>query len=137
MAGGSASRDLTQAEQSFIAQVSYQLRHLPESRQAELGMQARKILLTGVPADAYRSLEREFGAPADFADKLQRSRSHEHGAAGKVYQERRAKAAKQAGNADNSDGSIPATEKTSSSAGLFITIALVVVVIIIALIMVL
>lgn len=67
---GSDSRDLTRAEQSYVAQVRYQLRHLPQQRQHQILQDVRRVLLRGTPYDAYARLEKEMGSPAQYADRL-------------------------------------------------------------------
>lgn len=67
---GSDSRDLTRAEQSYVAQVAYQLRHLPKQQQHQLLQNVRRTLLHGQPYDGYARLEKELGAPAAYADRL-------------------------------------------------------------------
>lgn len=68
---GSDSRDLTRAEQSYVAQVKFQLRHLPEQRQHQLLQVVRRALLGGKPYDGYARLEKEMGTPADYAARIQ------------------------------------------------------------------
>jgi uncharacterized membrane-anchored protein len=68
---GSDSRDLTRAEQSYVAQVKYQLRHEPQQRQHQLLLVARRALLGGQPYDAYARLEKDMGTPAEYAARLQ------------------------------------------------------------------
>lgn len=68
---GSDSRDLTRAEQSYVAQVKYQLRHEPETRQHAMLLAVRRALLSATPVDTYARLEREMGTPADYAARLQ------------------------------------------------------------------
>lgn len=67
---GSDSRDLTRAEQSYVAQVTYQLRHLPKQQQHHLLQSLRRTLLHNPPYDGYARLEKELGAPAAYADRL-------------------------------------------------------------------
>lgn len=64
------SRDLTRAEESYAAQVRYQLRHLPSQQQTALMQSVRRALLGGTPMDGYPRLERELGTPAQYADRL-------------------------------------------------------------------
>lgn len=68
---GSDSRDLTRAEQSYVAQVNYQLRHLPSERQHAMLQSVRRALLSGTPVDTYARLEREMGTPGEYAARLQ------------------------------------------------------------------
>lgn len=68
---GSDSRDLTRAEQSYVAQVKYQLRHEPQQRQHQLLLVVRRALLGGQPYDAYARLEKDMGTPAEYAARLQ------------------------------------------------------------------
>lgn len=68
---GSDSRDLTRAEQSYVAQVKYQLRHIPEQRQHQMLLVVRRALLSGQPYDGYARLEKDLGTPADYAARLQ------------------------------------------------------------------
>ena len=63
-------RDLTRAEESFAAQVKYQLRHLPSGRQLALMQTVRRALLQGEPVEGYARLEKELGTPARYADRL-------------------------------------------------------------------
>lgn len=67
---GSDSRDLTRAEQSYVAQVKYQLRHLPSQQQHHLLQNVRRALLQATPYEGYARLEKELGAPAAYADRL-------------------------------------------------------------------
>lgn len=67
---GSDSRDLTRAEQSYAAQVGYQLRHEPQERRRAMMLAVRRTLLSGVPVDTYARLERELGTPAGYAERL-------------------------------------------------------------------
>lgn len=67
---GSDSRDLTRAEQSYVAQVTYQFRHLPKQQQHHLLQNVRRALLNSAPYDGYARLEKELGAPASYADRL-------------------------------------------------------------------
>lgn len=67
---GSGSRDLTQAEQSFAAQVEYQFRHEPSARKLQLMQTTRRALLSAPPVDTYTRLERELGTPAEYAARL-------------------------------------------------------------------
>lgn len=67
---GSDSRDLTRAEQSYVAQVTYQLRHLPKQQQHHLLQNVRRTLLQATPYDGYARLEKDLGAPAAYADRL-------------------------------------------------------------------
>jgi hypothetical protein len=68
---GSDSRDLTRAEQSYVAQVKYQLRHEPQQRQHQMLLGVRRALLSGQPYDAYARLEKDMGTPAEYAARLQ------------------------------------------------------------------
>jgi uncharacterized membrane-anchored protein len=68
---GSDSRDLTRAEQSYVAQVKYQLRHEPQQRQHQLLLVVRRALLGGQPYDGYARLEKDMGTPAEYAARLQ------------------------------------------------------------------
>lgn len=68
---GSDSRDLTRAEQSYVAQVKYQLRHLPSDRQHAMLNTVRRALLSEAPVDTYARLERDMGTPAGYAERLQ------------------------------------------------------------------
>ena len=67
---GSDSRDLTRAEQSYVAQVTYQLRHLPSQQQHHLLQSVRRALLQAAPYDGYARLEKELGTPAAYAARL-------------------------------------------------------------------
>jgi hypothetical protein len=78
---GSDSRDLTRAEQSYVAQVKYQLRHEPQQRQHQMLLVVRRALLDAQPYDAYARLEKEMGTPAEYAVRL-RGRSSFDDAAG-------------------------------------------------------
>lgn len=64
------ARDLTRAEESYAAQVKYQLRHLPQQQQLTLMQSVRRTLLTAQPTDGYPRLEKEMGPPAQFAERL-------------------------------------------------------------------
>lgn len=68
---GSDSRDLTRAEQSYVAQVKYQLRHIAQDRQHQMLQTVRRALLTGQPYEGYARLEKDMGTPAAYADRLQ------------------------------------------------------------------
>lgn len=68
---GSDSRDLTRAEQSYVAQVKYQLRHLPEQQQYRLLQTTRRALLGAKPYDGYARLEKDMDTPAKYAARLQ------------------------------------------------------------------
>lgn len=68
---GSDSRDLTRAEQSYVAQVKYQLRHEPQQRQHQMLLTVRRALLGGQPYEGYARLEKDMGTPADYAARLQ------------------------------------------------------------------
>lgn len=68
---GSNSRDLTRAEQSYVAQVKYQLRHEPSTRQHAMLNTVRRALLSSSPYDGYPRIERELGTPAEYAARLQ------------------------------------------------------------------
>ncbi len=68
---GSDSRDLTRAEQSYVAQVKYQLRHEPRERQHAMLNTVRRVLLSSAPYDGYPRIERELGTPAEYAARLQ------------------------------------------------------------------
>lgn len=68
---GSDSRDLTRAEQSYVAQVKYQLRHEPQQRQHQMLQVVRRALLGGQPYEGYARLEKDMGTPADYAARLQ------------------------------------------------------------------
>jgi hypothetical protein len=67
---GSDSRDLTRAEQSYVAQVKYQLRHEPQHRQQQMLHTVKRALLGGQPYDGYARLEKDMGTPADYAARL-------------------------------------------------------------------
>lgn len=67
---GKDARDLTRAEESYAAQVKYQLRHLPGEQQTTLMQSVRRALLGGTPTDGYARLERELGTPAQYAERL-------------------------------------------------------------------
>ena len=68
---GSDSRDLTRAEQSYAAQVKYQLRHVPQQRQLQMMQTVRRALLGSQPYEGYARLEKDLGTPADYAERLQ------------------------------------------------------------------
>lgn len=67
---GSDSRSLTRAEQSYVAQVTYQLRHLPRQRQHHLLQKLRRRLLALMPYEGYARLEKDLGTPAAYAEWL-------------------------------------------------------------------
>lgn len=68
---GTNSRDLTRAEQSYLAQVTYQLRHVPSQRRGPMVHTVQRALASNAPCDTFARLEREFGAPGEYAARLQ------------------------------------------------------------------
>ncbi len=66
----SDARDLTRAEQSYVAQVKYQLRHEPQQQQHQMLLAVRRALLGAQPYEAYARLEKDMGTPAEYAARL-------------------------------------------------------------------
>lgn len=63
-------RDLTDAESSYVAQVGYQLRHLPDAARKQQLHHLRKSLLAEPQRDVYSRIESVMGTPADYARRL-------------------------------------------------------------------
>jgi uncharacterized membrane protein len=64
------SRDLTRAEESFVTQVTGQLRSQPEGQRNRMVHGLRQHFLARPPNDTYARIERELGSPAAYAATL-------------------------------------------------------------------